>query len=409
MKNKKWCFLVIGLIILTSLNTFGQTKKLREVGRFKFIPVKAETPAPELMKAMLERYAGDIERGFALAGTPDLYQPFMDRVKQSAYSEGELAVGDTMEWMIFRSQGRIKVVRDLEWAGAEPLSVYLFSVSKENANYEIIIPKSCGNISLRRVTSAPGGAPPPPPPPPPALEEQPEDRYQISKAKIFRDIADLINEVDLYCSFFLWEGELPAITVIGAEREFEKEMLSDSDIIYLSQGADDGIEVGQVFWVLKIEEHLPGYGRIASGRGRARVTFTFADKAVAEVEHSCNDIRQGHYLVPFEEKEVVAGKDLGYDVFPVEDEGIKGNVVYLQTQLRQLGSGHWALIDLGAEKGMQVGQQLILYRRQRAELPIQILGNCVVIDAQSRTSTIKILSARDIIREGDLVMERPAQ
>jgi hypothetical protein len=33
----------------------------------------------------------------------------------------------------------------------------------------------------------------------------------------------------------------------------------------------------------------------------------------------------------------------------------------------------------------------------------------VVIDVQTRTSTVKILSCRDIIEKGDLAMERPAR
>ena len=68
MKNKKThIFLIIGLFILTSLNTFGQTKKLRNVGRYKFIPISAGTAAPEVMKAMLEKYPDDIKRGFEVA------------------------------------------------------------------------------------------------------------------------------------------------------------------------------------------------------------------------------------------------------------------------------------------------------------------------------------------------------
>ena len=407
MKDKKWYLLVVGLIILTSLNIFGQTKKLRDVGRYRFIPIKAETPASEVMKSMLEKYAGDIERGFDLAGAPGLYLPFMEQVKQSAFSDGELPVGDTMEWMIFRSQGQIKVVQDLEWAGGEPLPIYSFAIMKEDRKYEIIMPKSCGNISLRRAVPEPGRDQKPPPAPP--LQDKPEERYQISKAKIFQDIVDLINEVDLYCSFSLWEGELPALKITGGERQSEKEMFSDSDVIYINKGADDGIEVGQIFRVLEIEEHLPGFGPIAVGKGRARVQFTTASMSVAEVEHSCDDVRRGHYLIPFEAREGVAGKDLGYEVSPEEDDGIKGSLVYLQTDLGQIGSGHWALIDLGAEQGIQVGQQLILYRRQQADFPVQILGNCVVIDVQSKTSTIKILSCRDVIQKGDQIMERPSQ
>jgi hypothetical protein len=131
--------------------------------------------------------------------------------------------------------------------------------------------------------------------------------------------------------------------------------------------------------------------------------------SVAVVEHACGDVRKGQYLVPFEAREGVAGKDLGYDVYPVEGDGVKGSLVLLQANLKQLGSNHWAIIDLGADQGIQVGQQLVLYRRMRADQPVQILGNCVVIDVQSSTSTVKILSCRDIIQKGDLVMERPSR
>jgi hypothetical protein len=411
MKDKKWHLILIGLMILTSLNIFGETKKLRDVGRYRFIPIKAGAPASEIMNSILEKYAGDFERGFNLAGSPELYLPFMDRIRQSAYSERQLAVGDTMLWMVFRSQGQIKVVHDLEWAGTEPLPVYSFSILSGDKKYEIVMPKSCGNISLQRVESVPATAPGGEQKPAQAqpVQEKAEERYQISRAKIFQDIADLINEVDLYCSFSVWESEIPEFKITGAERESEKTMYSDGDVIYLNKGKDDGIEPGQIFRVLEIKDQLPGYGPIALGKGRARVQFTSANMSVAVVEHACGDVRRGHYLVPFEAREGVAGKDLGYDVYPVEGDGIKGSLVLLQANLKQLGSNHWAIIDLGADQGIQVGQQLVLYRRMRADQPVQILGNCVVIDVQSRTSTVKILSCRDIIQKGDLVMERPSR
>jgi hypothetical protein len=104
----------------------------------------------------------------------------------------------------------------------------------------------------------------------------------------------------------------------------------------------------------------------------------------------------------------VTGKDLGYDVFPAEGDGVKGGLVFLQSGLRQIGSNHWAIVDLGTDQGIQVGQQLVVYRRMRPGVPIQILGNCVAVDVQSRTSTVKVLSCKDVIQKGDLVMERPA-
>jgi hypothetical protein len=413
MKQKRWLFLLIGLIILTSLSIFGQTKKLRDVGRYRFIPVKAGASASEIMNIMLEKYAGDIERGFALAGSPNLYLPFMEQVKQSAFSERELAVGETMLWMVFRSQGQIKVTHDLEWAGAAALPVYSFSVVSEGKKHEIVMPKICGNIALLGTGSvaapAAGEEQKPPQAGTPPFQEKPEERYQISKAKIYQEFADLINEVDMYCSYSVWDNEIPGLEITGAERESEKTMYSDKDIVYLNQGADDGIEAGQIFRVLEIKDQLQGYGPIALGKGRARVQYTFANTSIAVVENSCSDVRRGHYLIPFEAREGVSGKDLGYDVFPDEGDGLKGSLVYLQANLKQIGSNHWAIIDLGAAQGIQVGQQLVLYRKVRAGVPVQILGNSVAIDVQSRTSTIKILSCRDVIHKGDLVMERPAQ
>jgi len=411
MKDKKWCFILIGLMILTSVYIFSQTKMLRDVGRYRFIPIKAETPAAEVMKMILEKFAGDVQLGFDLAGSPNLYLPFTERVRQSAYSERELAVGDTMQWMIFRSQGQIKVIHDLEWAGGEPLPVYSFSVLSEGQKYEIVMPKSCGNISLQRVESAPVTAEEQKPPQAQRqpVQEKAEERYQITRAKIFQEFADLVNEVDLYCSFSVWENELPGLKITGAERLSEKTMYSDGDVIYVNKGDDGGVEPGQIFRVLEIRDHLPGNGPIALGKARARVQYTSARMSVAVIEHACGDVRLGHYLVPFEAREGMAGKDLGYDVFPVEGEGVEGSLVYLQASLKQIGSNHWALVDLGADKGIQVGQQLIVYRKMRSDVPVQILGNCVVIDVQSRTSTVKVLSCRDVIRKGDLVMERPAR
>jgi hypothetical protein len=408
MKEKKWYLVLCGLMILTSLSIFAQTKKLRDIGKYSFIPVKAGMPAPEMMKIIAEKYADDIKRGFELAGYPGLYPPFIDRIRQSAFTERELAVGSKMMWMIFRAQGQIRVIDDLEWAGREPLPVLSFSIQDGYKRYELIMPKACGNISLEKVesTAAPAEEPKPPVPAPP-LQEKPKEQYEISKAKIFREVADLINEVDLYCSFSVWEDEIPGLKIIGAEKGSEKTMFSDGDVIYLNKGKDGEVKPGQVFWVLEIRDELPGYGPMAFGKGRARVQFANDAVTVAVVEQSCDAVRSGYYLVPFEGRKGIMGKDLGYDVLQEEADGVKGSLIYVQSNLRQIASYQCALIDLGAEQGIQIGQQMILYRRTRKDLPVQILGNCIVIDVKSKTSTIKILSCRDIIQKGDRVMQRP--
>ncbi len=118
--------------------------------------------------------------------------------------------------------------------------------------------------------------------------------------------------------------------------------------------------------------------------------------------------RVGDFLLPFEPKETMMGKDLGYDVPPFESEGPLGEVVYLVLDRDQIGSGDRALVSLGARDGIQLGQQMILYRIVSEGAPLMLLGNVVVIHVGEGTSTVKVLSCQDAIRIGDQIMTRPA-
>jgi len=51
--------------------------------------------------------------------------------------------------MLFRSGGKVKVVQEVEWAGEKSLDVFSFHALKDNVRYEFVMPKPCGNISLR--------------------------------------------------------------------------------------------------------------------------------------------------------------------------------------------------------------------------------------------------------------------
>jgi hypothetical protein len=151
MKNKKIVYFSLAILILFSLSSFAETKKLEQIGRYTLVRIKGEVPTEEVMKTLVEKYAPDIKYGFDLAGYGDLFLPFMDQIKESAFKEKEIAIGDKFKWMLFRSRGKVKVVEDLEWAGKEPLPVFSFTVVKGFMHYEIVMPKPCGNISLLKV------------------------------------------------------------------------------------------------------------------------------------------------------------------------------------------------------------------------------------------------------------------
>lgn len=406
MKNKTLIILFIGVFFMCSLITMAETKKLREIGRYKFANIEDVVPPAEAMNLLVDKYAADIQSGFNMAGYGDLYEPFMEEVKNAAFVEKDLAVGDTIEWMLFRSGGKIKLTEDLEWAGEEALPILAFTVVANDKTYEFIMPRACGNIALQKVTE---GVPETATGKPYQEEQEQQEEYEIEKAKIFQDIYALLSDADLYCSIFIMDDPAPDMMIIGAERGWERTMITDGETVYVNKGRSDGLETGQLFLVFEVAREIVGYGPLAIKRGRARIVDLEDTRASAKIENACGPVMKGNYLVPFEEKESRLGKDLGYDVPPHKANGLDGTVVYLETEFNQIGTGYWAILNLGEEQGVQVGQQLIIYREEEQDAPLYIFGNVVVIDVQQRTCTVKSLSARDAIRLGDNVMSRPTQ
>ncbi len=152
MRNKKVILLIVFLMVLSALSSYAETKKLTRIGQYTFARVRGKIPTPEVMKMLVDRYAGDIKYGFDLAGYGDLYLPFLEQLKAASFEERALPVGDKLMWMLFRSQNKVKIVQDIEWAGKEPLEVYVFNVTKDYKTYEFVMPRPCGNIALRTIT-----------------------------------------------------------------------------------------------------------------------------------------------------------------------------------------------------------------------------------------------------------------
>lgn len=244
-----------------------------------------------------------------------------------------------------------------------------------------------------------------------AMEQSQQE--EVKKATIYRDIYPLITESDLYCSFFVLDKDSKLdIRIIGAEKEGERILLKEHDTVYINKGKDDGVETGQLFLIVdlgpKVSNPVTGkkLGRLVTKKAKAQIIAAGTNRSSARIEKTCGEVKEGYFLVPFEEKTGLLGKDLGYEDVPPEAEGLGGMLVYFQDDLGQAGSGHLAVIDLGEEDGIQFGQQLVILRISRQALIPRILGNLIVIDTQQETSTVKILSCNDALRVGDRVRTR---
>ena len=223
---------------------------------------------------------------------------------------------------------------------------------------------------------------------------------QIEKAKIFQENYPLSTESDLYCTIFVLDGELPGIKIIGAERQDEKALLNDADKFYVDKGSGDGLEIGQVFLVVAVERKIGSHGLLSRRTGRARIIGLEEKRGIVLVDKTCGEIALGAFLVPFEEREGPLGKDEGYAAVLDENQGLKGDIIHIETEFNTAGTGSWALIDLGNDQGIREGQQLTVFKRVKRGFPREAVGNVVVIDVQKTTSTVKVLSCRDSVEVG---------
>ncbi|MCP2519753.1 hypothetical protein NLC26_01280 [Candidatus Aminicenantes bacterium AC-708-M15] len=242
-----------------------------------------------------------------------------------------------------------------------------------------------------------------------AQEEQ-KKILQIEKAEIFKEIYPLIQDNDLYCSFYITKKPRFEIKIIGSETMKEKIQMSDRDIFYINRGSKDGIKVGDKFTILEVGRTITHprkwkiFGKVVFKRGIAKVTCVEEEKACVEVLKSCSAVRvKNSYLVPFEEKEGLMGKNLGYNICDLKEKELKGTIIYIQNDFVEAGKNHWVSIDLGREDGIFIGLQMTIYRYLKKNLPRKVIGNLIIVDTQAKTSTGKILSCRDAVYVGDEV------
>ncbi|TEU04206.1 MAG: hypothetical protein E3J22_07480 [Candidatus Aminicenantes bacterium] len=240
-----------------------------------------------------------------------------------------------------------------------------------------------------------------------------DQEQEVKKARLYKDVFPLITESDLYCSIFVMDKMELEAQIVGSERDKERILLRESEIFYVNRGIAYGFEVGQLYTILQVGEKISNpitgkrYGRIVYRRGRAQIVSVEEDRAFAKLEKSCGEVMVGHFLVPFEEKSGLLGKDLGYDVPISEEEGSWGRLVYFQDDYQQISKGHYSIVDIGEEDGIHFGQQLVIYRKTEGKMgSIEKIGNSIVIDTKQKTSTVKILSSNNALRVGDFVQPR---
>ena len=211
------------------------------------------------------------------------------------------------------------------------------------------------------------------------------------------------SPTELYCTGYV-EPEHQSADVWVAGREMEKMHPGEGDVIFINHGKDWGIKAGDEFRIQRpahavrhpaTEQDL---GTYISRIGRIRVLVAQQSTATAVIDLSCEEIREGDELVPWEEIPVPLLRTMPeFDRYDVEPTGgATGHIVSTTRAGRTImASGDIMHTDLGVASGVKPGQVLTMYR-DNGDLPRLNIGQAVILTVEPETSTAKItLSVRE--------------
>ncbi|MBI3449638.1 MAG: LysM peptidoglycan-binding domain-containing protein [Acidobacteria bacterium] len=249
----------------------------------------------------------------------------------------------------------------------------------------------------------------------------------------------LASSSEIYCSTrILPSFEKPPLFVAEKE-EGAKTVLSNGDIIFLSQGSQAGIQPGQIFSVVRNEHEVyhpmhpdERLGTAVRSIGRVRIIAVQTDAATAEIVNACDAVGVGDSLVPFQEVPVPLSSPVAFQQYGVEIKGENdGYIIHVADDKASFGQGDIVNINLGSDNGVQSGDLFTVFRewggavnfyapemyidgqQARAEKMKEtgaqpqfsqiVLGQLVVLGIEDKTATAKVLVAVREMSVGDKV------
>ena len=216
------------------------------------------------------------------------------------------------------------------------------------------------------------------------------------------------EEESIQCAGFIAEKEDEGFRIFETENTFKVHIaVSEGDIIYLNRGQEDGIQAGDQYYIRERVRKIGGYGWLINTTGWLNVLAVQSETATAQITGSCRDIREGHYLVPFEPIPVplVPFQEPVTRLTPETGQN-RGEIIASLEDIRELGSlgrGYLVSIDQGENDGVIPGSIFTVFRFNHPRTPRKVLGELSVLTVHPKTSTALITHSYDYMVRGDLI------
>jgi len=233
--------------------------------------------------------------------------------------------------------------------------------------------------------------------------------------------------------------------VISGEESRSRIIFALRDLIFISKGASQGVRVGDHFSVIRPEKDpvevqwfkwqnklMKAMGTYYRDVGQLTVVNVQPNVATAQITFSCDYLQRGDIVRPFVERPVPPYKPAeAFDRFaPVSGKSV-GMIVVGRTFAQEYGKLSTVYVNLGVNQGVKVGDYLRIFRYQGSkietapnfadsqyemygfgsspqkfhwnDLPRDILGEGIVLNTSSNSSTLLITLCRIQAYAGDYV------
>lgn len=249
-----------------------------------------------------------------------------------------------------------------------------------------------------------------------------------------------------YCSGFITDQKVADdVRLISGEESRVRITFSERNYVYINRGLNQGVREGDRFTVVRPEKDaeevvwfkwqsklLKAMGTTYSDLGEIRVVKVQPAVSVAEITFSCNYMQRGDIVRPYAERPATEFKpEAPFDHFaPLSGKPV-AMVVEAKDFAQLVGRNDTVYVNLGTSQGVRPGDYFRIFRYQgtRAEtvasekdfqymvfgfgstpqryqwndLPREILGEGIVLNASHNSSTVLITVSSADIYTGDYV------
>lgn len=199
------------------------------------------------------------------------------------------------------------------------------------------------------------------------------------------------------------------LRITGGQDSFARRIYAPGDLVTINAGRNNGIEVGQEFFVrrVQVDRRSPLITRDAPApirtTGWIKVYAVDEEMSLVTVTHACDTIEVGDYLEPFKLPVVpTVSKDR-----PKPERDNYGKVLMGTDRRTSFAKGDYFVMNRGADHGIEVGSQFVLYRdKKQAENFLYAIGEGIATEVKENTATVLVTVSLDSIESGDYVALR---